>query len=172
MNNKRNWKMDCIIIAIATQIAYGSPGTQPLDPELIKQGEYLVKIGGCNDCHTPDYLLSGGKTPKKLWLTGSSFGWKGPWGTTYAPNLRIFVSGLTETAWLDIAKQLKTRPPMPWYVLHEMKEEDLRAIYHFIRSMGEVGKPAPQYLPPGQEPTTPYALFPSPPSSKDTNVIK
>ena len=44
-----------------------------------------------------------------------------------------------------------------------MDETDLRALYQFIRYLGPAGKPAPAYVPPGQEPTTPYALFPSPP---------
>ena len=29
----------------------------PSDAELLAQGEYLVKIAGCNDCHTPGYFL-------------------------------------------------------------------------------------------------------------------
>ena len=30
------------------------------DAELIKQGEYLARIAGCNDCHTPGYAESAG----------------------------------------------------------------------------------------------------------------
>ncbi|MDM5270721.1 hypothetical protein PGH07_00845 [Sulfurovum sp. zt1-1] len=172
MQFKRNRIMNLMIVLMGTQIGLNSIVAQPLDTQLVEQGKYLVKIGGCNDCHTPDYLLSGGKTPQKLWLTGSSFGWKGPWGTTYPPNLRLLVQGLTEKQWIERAKNLKTRPPMPWYVLNEMKEEDLRAIYHFIQDMGPGGEPAPQYLPPDIEPTTPYALFPSPPSKKEDNMTK
>jgi mono/diheme cytochrome c family protein len=172
MQCKRNWKIDFLIVLIGTQMGLSATVAESLDTQLVERGEYVVKIGGCNDCHTPDYLLSGGKTPKKLWLTGSALGWRGPWGTTYSPNLRILLEDLSEKEWLERAKNLKTRPPMPWYVLNEMKEDDLRAIYQFIRSMGPEGKPAPQYVPPGKEPTTPYALFPSPPSSKDDNVTK
>ncbi len=63
-------------------------------------------------------------------------------------------------------RTLKRRPPMPWYTLNKMHEDDLRALYRFIRSLGEPGNPAPAYLPPDQEPKTPYALFPSPPAEK------
>ena len=52
---------------------------------------YLITIAGCNDCHTPNYPQSGGKTPEKEWLTGDALGWRGPWGTTYAPNLRLSI---------------------------------------------------------------------------------
>lgn len=134
-----------------------------LDMKQVDHGRYLAVIAGCNDCHTPGYLLSEGKVEEKLWLTGDRFGWRGPWGTTYAINLRIFVNALTEDQWVQTARALKTRPPMPWFALNIMKEEDLKAIYQFIRYHGEGGEPAPAYLPPDQEPTTPYAQFPLPP---------
>jgi hypothetical protein len=137
--------------------------SQGLDMKQVDHGLYLSIIAGCNDCHTPGYLLSEGKVPEKLWLTGDRFGWRGPWGTTYAVNLRIFVNAMPENQWLETARTLKARPPMPWYALNIMKEGDLRAIYQFIRYMGPGGETAPAYLPPDQEPTTPYALFPSPP---------
>jgi len=61
---------------------------------------------------------------------------------------------------------LRARPPMPWFDVNEMKAEDLRALYQYIRSLGPGGGPAPAYVPPGKEPDTPYALFPSPPEKK------
>lgn len=56
----------------------------------IERGRYLAKIGGCNDCHTPGYGLSGGQVPEAQWLVGDQLGWNGPWGTTYPSNLRLF----------------------------------------------------------------------------------
>ena len=133
------------------------------DQEQLDRGRYLSKIAGCNDCHTPGYLRSEGNVPEKLWLTGDSFGWRGPWGTTYAPNLRLLLATMTEDQWVATARALKTRPPMPWFNLKIMQERDLRALYRFIRYLGPAGETAPAYLPPDQEPKTPYALFPSPP---------
>ncbi len=49
---------------------------------------------------------------------------------------------------------------MPWFVLREMTEQDLRAVYRFIRNLGPAGEPAPAYLPPDQEPPKPYIQFP------------
>lgn len=126
-------------------------------------GRYLSIIAGCNDCHTPGYLFAEGKVQEKLWITGDRFGWRGPWGTTYAANLRILINALTEDQWVKTARTLKAKPPMPWFDVNIMKTEDLKALYQFIRSMGASGEPAPAYLPPDQEPTTPYALLPSPP---------
>ncbi len=134
-----------------------------INRKQVEQGRYLSMIAGCNDCHTPGYLLSEGKVAETLWLTGDRFGWRGPWGTTYAPNLRLFVQGMTEKQWVASARNLKTRPPMPWFNLNKMHIEDLRSIYQFLRSLGPGGEAAPAYVPPHQEPKTPYALFPSPP---------
>ena len=131
----------------------------PSEKRLIEHGHYLSQIAGCNDCHTPDFLLSEGKVPEKLWLTGSRFGWRGPWGTTYAVNLRLFAGNLTENQWVTLAKALRARPPMPWFDLNIMEDHDLRALYHFMRYLGPGGKPAPAYLPTDKEPQTPYALF-------------
>jgi len=55
-------------------------------------------------------------------------------------------------------------PAQTGYNLNRMDESDLRALYRFIRSLGGAGQPAPAYVPPGQEPSTPYALFPAPPT--------
>ncbi|MCO6429775.1 MAG: cytochrome C [Deltaproteobacteria bacterium] len=133
---------------------------------LVERGRYLSRIAGCNDCHTAGYLMSEGKVPENLWLTGDSFGWRGPWGTTYGSNLRNLVNLLTEEQWIATARALKSRPPMPWFTLNTMEEQDLRALYHFIKFLGPAGDPAPAYVPPGVEPKTPYALFPSPPANK------
>ena len=136
-----------------------SAGASPL-----ARGRYLVMIGGCNDCHTDGYAPSGGVTPEKDWLLGSGpLGFRGPWGTTYAPNLRLTASKMREDAWVKYGKELKTRPPMPWFNVNAMSEPDLRAMYRFIRNLGPVGAPALPYLPPEKEPKSPYIQWPAPP---------
>jgi len=37
---------------------------------------------------------------------------------------------------------------------------DLRALYHYIRSLGPVGDPAPAFLPPDRVPPRPYNQLP------------
>ena len=131
-----------------------------VDSALVERGRYLIKVSGCNDCHTAGYMLSDGALPVGEWLKGDSFGWSGPWGTTYGSNLRLFVQGKSEQQWLDEVKTMRRLPPMPWFNLAEMHADDLRAIYHFIRSLGEPGDPAPAYVPPGVQPPMPFAQFP------------
>lgn len=152
-----------ITAVLVAGAAMNPAGAGTTASETLDRGRYLVQIAGCNDCHTPGYLLSEGKVPEEQWLTGDSFGWRGPWGTTYAPNLRLLIKDLTEDQWVTLAKNLKARPPMPWFNLNIMKEEDMRAIYQYIRHLGPGGKPAPAYVPPDQEPPPPFALFPPPP---------
>jgi len=131
-----------------------------IDGSLVARGQYLAQVSGCNDRHTEGYLVNNGNVPVDQWLRGSSFGWNGPWGTTYASNLRLFIKELSEAEWINTAHNLARRPPMPWFNLNVMHDDDLRAIYHFVRSLGDPGEPAPAYLPPGEEPGTAYASFP------------
>lgn len=130
----------------------------------IERGRYLAKIGGCNDCHTPGYGLSGGQVPEARWLVGDQLGWNGPWGTTYPSNLRLFFQKVSESEWLKMARERQLRPPMPWFALRDMSDEDLSSLYRFIRTLGPAGEPAPAYLPPGVEPKGPAIRFPQPPS--------
>jgi mono/diheme cytochrome c family protein len=130
------------------------------DAATLERGRYVLKIGGCNDCHTPGYGVGGGNVPEAQWLVGDSLGWQGPWGTTYPPNLRLYMQGLTEEQWLARAKTLATRPPMPWFAVRAMTEQDLRAVYRYVRHLGPAGQPAPAYVPPSQPAKTPVVRFP------------
>jgi mono/diheme cytochrome c family protein len=133
------------------------------DDASIKRGRYLVQIGGCNDCHTAGFAPSGGKVPETQWLEGDALGWRGPWGTTYPANLRLYMDALTEDQWVQKAKALTTRPPMPWWSLHAMTQSDLRALYRYVRHLGPAGNPAPDYVAPDKSPPPPYVQFPAPP---------
>ena len=133
------------------------------DPAKVQRGRYLVTITGCNDCHTPGYAQTNGKVPEKQWLTGDMLGWRGPWGTTYPTNLRLYFNGISENEWVKIARTFEPRPPMPWFSLREMQEQDLRDMYHFIKSLGPAGEAVPVYVPPDREPKQPFVMFPMPP---------
>lgn len=158
----------CLLAAglLASAIAAGDGDAASTTPAKKRddRGRYLVTIAGCNDCHTAGYADAAGKIPEKDWLTGDRIGWRGPWGTTYASNLRLYMQQLSEEQWVMIARAVEWRPPMPWYILREMTDQDLRAIYRFIRKLGPAGQEAPAFLPPTQEPPDPYIVFPSSPN--------
>jgi mono/diheme cytochrome c family protein len=128
------------------------------DPGAAERGRYLMIAGGCNDCHTPGYMQTDGQVPEALWLTGDAVGFQGPWGTTYPSNLRLYAEQLTEAQWLARVRQ-PMRPPMPWFNLREMTDEDLVAMYHYLRALGPAGDPAPAGVGPGMAVETPYIEF-------------
>lgn len=151
-----------VLIVAAGILAYKKMhGGARLSP--VERGRYLVQLGGCNDCHTPGYAEKAGKVDEAQWLTGDSLGWQGPWGTTYAINLRLYMQTITQDQWVQMVAKLKSRPPMPYYDLQLMTEDDLRAVYDFIHDKGPAGQPAPPYLPPGVDAATPVVRFPAPP---------
>ena len=144
----------------------GKPGTQAkqADRKQIDRGRYMMIVGSCNDCHTAGFAPSDGKVPEKDWLMGSGpLGYRGPWGTTYAPNLRVTAGRMTEDQWVKFSRELKSRPPMPWFNLNQWAESDLRALYQYIKHLGPVGEPAQAYLPPDKMPKPPYVQWPAAP---------
>jgi hypothetical protein len=124
----------------------------------VEWGKHVSIIGGCHDCHTAGYNESGGQIDPNTALKGTNVGWQGPWGTTYAKNLRLTVKDLSEDEWVKFAKTFETRPPMPYYNVHEMTETDVRSLYQYIKSLGDPGDPAPEALAPGVAPKTPYTV--------------
>lgn len=129
----------------------------------IEAGRYLVKIGGCNDCHTPGYVehlaMTGKSIPESDWLTGADVGFAGAWGVSYPANLRLSLQNMTEDEFVELGRAGQGRPPMPWPSLMSMSDSDLRAVYAYIRFLGPKGAPAPAALSPGVEPDRPYMKF-------------
>jgi mono/diheme cytochrome c family protein len=165
------WAATLLVAGVAGGIAIdGVRAQSKADAASVARGRYLVKTSGCNDCHTPGYLESGGATADGEWLTGAALGFQGPWGTTYPANLRLYVQTLSEEGWVQRARQ-PARPPMPWFNLAAMTDEDLRAVYRYVRSLGPKGEPAPQFAAPGQPVNTPVIVFvPQQPAHQQVSV--
>jgi len=104
----------------------------PSQADLVKRGEYLVHIMGCNDCHTPKImtdkgpapdparLLSGYPADEKLatiadpkvlkdfvLFNGSLTVGIGPWGSTFAANLTPDDTGLGNWTLEQFGKALR-----------------------------------------------------------------
>lgn len=127
----------------------------------IEAGRYMITVGGCNDCHTDGYIMTDGNIPEENWLTGSPVGWYGPWGTSYPGNLRLRAQEWTEDQWIYALKERKGLPPMPWMNVKQMSEQDMQAVYTYIKSLGPKGEHVPLAAAPGVTPSTPYfSLFP------------
>lgn len=62
MKNSFFFSSLCIGFLISTTIN-AAPST---DSGELERGHYLIKISGCNDCHTPGYRQSSGKIPEPI----------------------------------------------------------------------------------------------------------
>ncbi len=147
------------LIQSATRSTAAKSGHPPAAaaPSPVERGRYLVRISGCNDCHTPHFMERGEKVPESEWLTGVPVGWRGPWGTSYASNLRRHLAAWPDAAaWIAMVKSREGLPPMPWPSLHAMTDGDLQAIHAYIRSLDVRGGMMPVPVPPDQTPATPW----------------
>jgi mono/diheme cytochrome c family protein len=152
----------CCIVTVRSSSAVAEEAAAALraDESQVARGRYLVRTTGCNDCHTPGYIGAAGNLDESQWLTGDpSLGFQGPWGTTYPANLRQLMQRLSVDAWTVYARR-PTRPPMPWFALRDMSDEDLAAIYAFVRSLGPSSEKVPAYAPPGARVMTAIVKFP------------
>jgi len=147
-------------LGAAAWSAHADPATPSVSATSpVDAGRYLIIIGGCNDCHTPNWAETGGTLAEENWLVGSPLGWRGPWGTTYPSNLRLLAGQLTEDAWVAMLQTRVVRPQMPWMNVNRLSEQDSRAIYRYIRSLGSAGDPMPVAVDNLTEPATAYILM-------------
>jgi len=131
-----------------------SPKVAAATPEAA--GEYLMILGSCHDCHTPNWTDSKGKVSKDSLLTGRALGFKGSWGVVYSKNLRSIAARQTEDHWVHVMKTTDDgdgNPPMPWHNAALMSEDDLRAMWKYTHSLGTAtGERIPKNTKPGVEP--------------------
>lgn len=99
---------------------------------------------------------------KGLIVTQSFTAWTGPWGVTYAPNLTSdpsgiggwkeeqFVKCLKEKKWMGLDDTRPLMPPMSMMPATEMNEDELKAIFAYLKQTPPVKNVAPQavLLPP------------------------
>jgi mono/diheme cytochrome c family protein len=153
-------RLALVVIAATLVLSGAAHGQSNAD---IERGRYLVLIGHCNNCHTAEYSAKQGKVPEREWLMGSRVGWRSAAGTVYPHNLRLYFANLSEDAWLHAARNMRPRPPMPWWSLRDTSDADLRAMYRYIRSLTPLGEPAPAFVPPDRTPAPPFVQLPAPP---------
>lgn len=92
----------------------------------------------------------------------------GPWGISYPANLTpdstTGLGGWTEDVFMKTLRTGKhlgqpdgrdILPPMPWFNLVHMTDEDLSAVYNYLRSIPAVNNKVPAPVPPNQVKVTP-----------------
>lgn len=90
-----------------------------------RYGEYLVGIGSCRGCHKPD--LAGGSTPGMPYAPNLT-----PAGPLAAYTVQDFI-GLYRTGKRPDGRELN--PAMPWKPLGRMTDEELAAIFLYLKSV-------------------------------------
>lgn len=88
--------------------------------------------------------------------------WAGPWGVSFAANLTPDATGLGSWTEEQFIASMRTGrhmgsgrpilPPMPWFEVATLTDEDLRAVYAYLRSIRPVRNPVPAPIPPATTP--------------------
>lgn len=126
-----------------------SPADEPSAPRRteIERGEYLVSVGGCNDCHTAGHFTRAENQSGPL--AGSDLAIVVPGlGAFVGPNLTPDVeTGLGRWSEAEIVTALKTgerpdgrvlAPVMPWDALSKLDDTDLKALAAYLKSLPAV----------------------------------
>lgn len=98
--------------------------------------------------------------PGKWTMTDKHLGaWVGMWGISYASNITpdkatgigtmtedMFMKTVREGKYMGVGRPLL--PPMPWEVLRNKTDQDLKAIYAYLMSIKPIHNQVPQPTPP------------------------
>ena len=95
---------------------------------------------------------------------GTNTAFTGPWGVSYTMNLtpdeNTGIGIWTEDLFLKTIRTGKhwgtsrpIMPPMPWTVYRNATDEDLKAIYAYLRTIKPITNHVPDYEPPDAAPT-------------------
>lgn len=100
--------------------------------------------------------------PNGPWIASSTWdltAWSGPWGISYAANLtpdentgigiwteEMFVKAIRTGRHMGQSRPIL--PPMPWPMYKNLSDEDLEAIFAFLRTLPPVHNRVPEPVPP------------------------
>jgi mono/diheme cytochrome c family protein len=135
------------------------------------RGEYLVRFGGCNDCHTPGYFL--GKPDAARFLGGSDVGFDLPgMGTFVGPNLTPDKdTGLGNWSRDQIITAIQTgvrpdgrvlAPMMPWRAFAGLTKSDAGAIADYLKTLPPVSHKVLGPFGPDSKPALPRMMVVAP----------
>lgn len=116
--------------------------------------------------HPEDEVIAQGPGPTpgpdSPWVFTGSGGltaWRGPWGTSFTANLTpdvntglgiwtedMFVRALRTGKHMGQSRPIL--PPMPWMFYKNLSDEDLEAIYAYLRTIEPIHNRVPEPLPP------------------------
>ena len=154
--SESDFPMNFIINTIPTK---AEPGKRPDTTNHVTYGRYLVMAAACIECHTP------GNDRGQL-LAGMEFAggrtWSMPGGTVQSANITPAKTGIGAWSRADFIARFKsydTETPsptlgagemntvMPWTMFAHATEQDLGAIYDFLRTVKPVENQVKAFTP-------------------------
>ena len=97
---------------------------------------------------------------KGLIVTQTLTEWVGPWGVSFAANLTPdetgignwteaqFMYALREGKYKGLANSRPLLPPMPWEMYRHMTDDELKAIFAYLRTVKAINNVVPAPVPP------------------------
>jgi mono/diheme cytochrome c family protein len=130
-----------LIRAVPQPLTEPVPAPDVSTPE--KRGKYLVTIIGCTDCHTSQD--DQGQPLPGMGFAGG-FIMEGPWGRVASSNITPDPSGIpyydlalfTQVFRTGYAKSRPINQIMPWTSFREMTDEDIAAMFSYIKTLKPV----------------------------------
>ena len=117
----QSYSVGLLVFVLHVAACAEQPRPAATEASPVERGQYLVNIGGCNDCHSPKVFTATGPAPDttrllsgqpagepipavprgvigpRAWaaLVSNHFtAWAGPWGVSFAANLTPHETGL------------------------------------------------------------------------------
>jgi hypothetical protein len=97
---------------------------------------------------------------KGLGVTNTLTAWVGPWGVSYAANLTSdstgignwkedqFIKCVREGKWMGLDNTRPLLPPMPWEDIRLMTDDELKAVFAYLKSTKPIHNVQPAAQPP------------------------
>jgi hypothetical protein len=134
-----------------------SPVPQPDRSNQVAYGDYLVRIGACRDCHTP--MDAQGQVVPGMEFAGG-FVLTSPIGPAASANITQDASGIpyyTEELFLEMmrtgmVRSRKLHELMPWKMYGQQTDEDLKAMFAYLKTIPAVAHRVDNTQPPTECP--------------------
>jgi mono/diheme cytochrome c family protein len=118
------------------------PVASPDPSDRVKYGQYLVTIGGCGVCHTPQQR---GQTVAGFEYAGGAL-MSGPWGEVATANITPDPSGISyydEALFVQVlrtgyVRARKLKSIMPFGAYKNLTDDDLKAIFAYLQTVKPV----------------------------------
>ena len=133
-----------------TPLKMGPKGPEPDMARMLSGHPESFPITGATEAPSATWLMT---------MAASGTAFSGPWGVSFAANLtpddntglgiwteEMFVKAVRTGRHMGVSRPIL--PPMPWPNVGAMNDEDLKAVYAYVRSIQPIHNRVPEPLPP------------------------